>query len=77
MKKISKSDKLDKEEEARIREQLSTAKKSQHFAVGTCVLAPGGSRGKIIARRGEYLTVLWDDGTLTTDRTQALVNNPH
>jgi hypothetical protein len=77
VRKLSKSDKLDKDEEARIRAQLFASKKSQHFAVGTYLLKPGGARGEILARHREWLTILWDDGSVAHERVLALVNNPH
>ena len=77
MRKLSKSDKLDKDEEARIRAQLFASKKSQHFAEGTYVCKPGGGRGLILGRWFEWLTIEWEDGSVTQERVLALVNNPH
>lgn len=77
MRKLSKSDKLDKDEEARIRAQLFGSKKSSHFEVSTYVCKPGGGRGLVLARFNEWLTIEWEDGSVTQERVLALVNNPH
>lgn len=55
--KISKSDTLDKEQEARDKAWLASQKESEHFAVGTFVLCDG-ERYEIVGRLGRTLTVI-------------------
>ena len=77
--KLSKSDRIDKEQEAKDREVLSNPKKSQHFAVGTFVNVYGKGRGEILARhtcncpnRETFLHVEWEDGSIGSIRPIAL-----
>lgn len=64
--KISKSDKLDREQEAREKAWLATRKESQHFAVGTYVIYDGGKwmvdryHGRVV-----WLTRETDEGSET------------
>lgn len=48
-KKLSKSDKIDKDEEARVREWLATKRSSSHFTPGTFVLY-NGKRYEVVYR---------------------------
>lgn len=76
-KKLSKSDKIDKNEEARIREQLSNPRTSQHFAIGTFIVEYGKGRGEILAvlrcsKAETLLRVRWEDGSVGITKPIAL-----
>lgn len=61
MKKLSKSDAIDKEQEARERELLTHPKLSMHFRVGTFVIY-NRRRYEIMERQGPALVIKGEDG---------------
>jgi hypothetical protein len=74
--KLSKSDKIDKEQEARDREFLGNPKVSSHFAVGTYISEYGKGRGLILDRLVSHdetlLRVQWEDGRIENTKPIAL-----
>lgn len=77
--KLSKSDKIDKEQEAKDKELLDNPKLSMHFKVGTFIVQYGKGRGEILAVRrckcskGEtLLRVRWEDGSVSNTKPIAL-----
>ena len=73
MEKLSKSDKLDKDEEARIRDDLMNPKAvCQHFATGTWVVT-NNRRGKVLAKGHGVMFVQYEDGATEILRPYALL----
>lgn len=71
MKKLSKSDVLDKEAEKRESDWFRNQPTSQHFAVGTFVLH-NNMKHEIMGRLGDTLTVRGEDGIWKFLRPYAL-----
>jgi hypothetical protein len=77
--KLSKSDKIDKEQEAKDKELLNNPKLSMHFKVGTFIIQHDKGRGEILrvltckcSKRETVLQVRWDDGTISLTKPFAL-----
>lgn len=72
--KLSKSDKIDPEQEAADRAWLANLPKTKHFAVGTEIVQ-ANKVGMILERDGDALKIQWRDDSVSYVRPIALRNH--